>query len=133
MAVKRLSMPVMRLSIAANRASSPSKRASKPSNRCCRSRTSAVRPNSRAPNSSRVMVSSLIASSPDAAFEADGEELLRLDRELHRQLLQDVPAEPVDDQRQRILVGETALAAIEQLVLADLRGRRLVLDPGRGV
>ena len=28
---------------------------------------------------------------------------------------------------------EPALAAIEQLVVADLRGRRLVLDPGRGV
>src|SRR5260221_5380059 len=81
----------------------------------------------------RLWISSIITGLPDAAFEADREELLRLDRELHRQLLQDVPAEAVDDQGQRVLVGEAALAAIEQLVVADLRGRRLVLDPGRRV
>src|SRR5438045_433058 len=69
----------------------------------------------------------------DAAFEADGQELLRLDRELHRQLLQHLFAEPVDDQRQRVFVGKPALAAVEQLVLADLRGRRLAFDAGRRV
>src|SRR4051794_32410227 len=53
----------------------------------------------------------------DAAFEAHREEFLRLDRELHRQFLQDLLAEAVDDQRQGVLVGEAALAAIEQLVL----------------
>src|SRR6185437_4558654 len=73
------------------------------------------------------------ATSSDAAFEADGEELLRLDREFHRQLLQHFLAEAVDDQRQRVLGAETALAAIEQLVIADLRGGGLVLDAGGGV
>src|SRR5438067_10495732 len=119
--------PSKALANPSNRASRPAKRASNPVKRCCRSRTSAVSPNRRAPNSSRVMVSSLMASA-DAAFEADGEELLRLDGELHRQFLQDLLAEAVDDQRQCVLVGEAALAAIEQLVVGNLRGRRLVLD-----
>src|SRR5258707_8373783 len=64
-------------------------------------------------------------TSADTAFEAHRQQLLRLDGELHRQLLQDFLAKSVDDQRQRILVLDAALAAIEQLVLADLRGRRL--------
>src|SRR5205823_11981429 len=33
----------------------------------------------------------------------------------------------------RTLIAQSALAAIELLVLADLRGRRLVLDLGRGI
>ena len=45
----------------------------------------------------------------------------RLDRELHRQLLQHVPT-AVDDERHRLL-RETALPAVEQNVLGDLRGR----------
>src|SRR5207248_10542236 len=72
-------------------------------------------------------------SSDLAAFEADREQLLRLDREFHRQLLQHLLAEAVDDERQRILVREAALPAIEHLVLADLRCRRFVLDARRGV
>src|SRR5580704_18807299 len=68
--------------------------------------------------------------STDAALEAHGEELLRFDRKFHRQLFQDFLAEAVDDQRHRILGAQAALTAIEQLVLADLRGRRFVLDPG---
>src|SRR3954451_8643022 len=70
---------------------------------------------------------------PDAAFEAHGEQLLRLDRKLHWQFLEDLLAEAVDDQRQRILVRQAALAAVEELVLADLRRCRLMLDAGRGV
>src|SRR5260370_37035534 len=62
----------------------------------------------------------------DTAFETDRQQLLRLDGKLHRQLLQHFLAEPVDDQRQRILIAQSALAAIEQQVLAGLRGRRLV-------
>src|ERR1700732_4084919 len=71
--------------------------------------------------------------SSDAAFEAHRQQLLRFDREFHRQLFQHFLAEAVDDQRHRVLGAEPALPAIEQLVLADLRGRRLVLDPGRGI
>src|SRR5882724_4127112 len=73
------------------------------------------------------------ATSSDAALEAHGEQLLRLDREFHRQLLEHFLAKPVDDQRDRILGAQPALAAVEQLILADLRSRRLVLDPGRGI
>src|ERR1700730_697547 len=69
----------------------------------------------------------------DAAFEADGEQLLRFDGQLHGELLQHFLAEAVDDQRQRVLLLEAALLAIEQLIVADLRGRRLVLDPCRRV
>src|SRR6202040_3029085 len=68
--------------------------------------------------------------SSDAAFEAHGEQLLRFDREFHRQLFQHFLAEAVDDQRHGVLGAEPALPAIEQLILADLRRRRLVLDPG---
>src|SRR5690606_11991217 len=64
----------------------------------------------------------------DRPFEADVQQVLRLDRELHRQLLEDLAAESVDDHVDRVFLGEAALAAVEELVLADLRGRRLVLD-----
>src|SRR5215472_12442323 len=39
----------------------------------------------------------------DAALEADGQKLLRLDGEFHRQFLQHLLAETVDDQRHRVL------------------------------
>src|SRR5690606_19836494 len=55
------------------------------------------------------------------------------DRELHRQLAEDLLAETVDDQRDRVLLGDAARAAVEQLVLADLGGGGLVLDRGAGV
>src|SRR5690606_7548118 len=55
------------------------------------------------------------------------------DRELHRQLAEDLLAEAVDDQRDRVLLGDAAAAAVEQLVLADLGGRGLVLDRGAGI
>ena len=55
---------------------------------------------------------------------------MRLDREFHGQLLHHLLAEAVDDQPDRVLVGKAALAAVEQLVLADLGGGRLMLDLG---
>src|SRR5262249_41736302 len=42
-------------------------------------------------------------------------------------------AEAVDDERHRLLRGDPAREAVEQLVFADLRRRRLVLELGRGV
>ena len=48
-------------------------------------------------------------------------------------LLQHVPDEAVDDQCNGFLPRETALHAVEQLVVGDLRRRRLVLDVGRGI
>jgi hypothetical protein len=55
----------------------------------------------------------------DAAFEAHAEQLLRLDRELHRELLEYLLAESADDHRHGVLGGEAALAALEELLLAD--------------
>src|SRR3546814_36643 len=88
----------------------------------------------RRPGRRRVVVRERRArASADAALQADADELLRLDRELHRKLLEHFAAEAVDDQRHGVLFGDAALAAKEELVLADLRGRRLMLDPGRAV
>src|SRR5919199_6616058 len=67
------------------------------------------------------------AGSTDAPFEADLQQLLRLDRELHRQLLQHLAAEAVDDEADRVLLRHAALAAVEELVLGDAAGGRLVL------
>src|SRR2546422_1010450 len=53
--------------------------------------------------------------------------------ELHRQLLEDFLAEAVHDHADRVLRGETALLAVEDLVLADLGGRGLVLHDRRTV
>src|SRR3989441_9338125 len=71
--------------------------------------------------------------SADAALEADAEQLLRLHGKLHRQLAEDFLAEAVHDHRDGVLGLETALPAIEQLVLADFRRRGLVLEPRRAV
>src|SRR5437763_1707954 len=49
-----------------------------------------------------------------AALQRDRDQLLRLDREFHRQLLQHVLDEAVDHERDRLLGREPALAAIEQ-------------------
>src|SRR6185312_6589270 len=62
-----------------------------------------------------------------------GEQVLRLDGELHRQFLEDGLAEAAHDHVHRILLGDAALQAVEELVLADLRGARLVLDRRGGI
>ena len=69
----------------------------------------------------------------DRAFEADRNELLRLDRELHGQLLEDLLAEAVNDHADRALGADAAGEEVEQLVLADLRCRRLVFERSRSV
>jgi hypothetical protein len=58
--------------------------------------------------------------SADAPFETDADEFLRFDRELHRQLLQHLAAEAVDDHRDGLLLRQAALQAVEQLIVADL-------------
>src|SRR5947209_2917359 len=68
------------------------------------------------------------AGLPDASFEAHPDQLLGLDGELHRQLLDDVLDEAVDDQRHRRLVVEASALHVEELVVGDLRGRRLMLE-----
>src|SRR5947208_14583696 len=65
-----------------------------------------------------VISSSGLANGP---LQADAQQVLRLHRELHRQLLEDFLAEAVDDHRDRVLGGEAPLLAVEDLVLADLR------------
>src|ERR1700722_16940906 len=68
-----------------------------------------------------------------ASFETDRDQLLRLGRELHRQLLQHVLDKAVDDEADGLLLAQPALGAIEQHVLGDLRGGRLVLEGRRRV
>src|ERR1700692_523879 len=67
-------------------------------------------------------------SSSDRTLERNRNQLLRLDREFHRQLLQHVLDEAVDDQSGRLLRRQPALAAIEQHLLGNLRGRGFVLE-----
>src|SRR5919109_5390085 len=69
----------------------------------------------------------------NAALQADAQELLRLDGEFHRQVPEHFPAEAAHDQIHRILGRQPALPAIEDLVLADFRCRRFVLDARRRI
>src|SRR3954453_9850452 len=56
------------------------------------------------------------------------DEAVHLDRVLHRQLLDDRLDEAVDDQLRRLLLREPVGHEVEELLLADLRDRRLVAD-----
>src|SRR5690348_5451586 len=68
----------------------------------------------------------------DRSLERDRDQLLCLDCELHRELLQYVLDEAIDDEADRLLLTEPALDAVEQHVLGDLGRRRFVLEHGRG-
>src|SRR3984885_9738302 len=57
--------------------------------------------------------------SSDRSLERNRDQLLRLDRELHRQLLQHVLDEAVDDERGRLLRRQAALPAVKQNVFRD--------------
>src|SRR5205823_14143526 len=69
-----------------------------------------------------------VPASAHAPLQTLPQQLLRLDRELHRQLAEHLLAEAVDDHADRVLRRQAALLAVENLVLADLRRRGLVLD-----
>ena len=56
----------------------------------------------------------------DRAFERDRDQLLRFDREFHRQLLQHVFHKTVDHETDGFLLRQPALHAIEQHVLGNL-------------
>src|SRR3954447_6126504 len=56
------------------------------------------------------------------------DEAVHLDRVLHRQLLDDRLDEAVDDQLRRLLLAQPVGHEVEELLLADLRDRRLVAD-----
>ena len=65
---------------------------------------------------------------PDAPLQRDADQLLRLGHELHGELLEHVAHKAVDDQRHRLLGRKPAAQAVEQLVIGDLGGGRLVLE-----
>src|SRR4051812_11719213 len=67
----------------------------------------------------------------NTSFECNSEELLRFERELHRQLLEYFLAETGDDHRHRLLAGQSALLEVEDLVFPDLRRGRFVLHDRR--
>src|SRR5215813_14793879 len=74
----------------------------------------------------RFLISSIRSSSardthlPDAALEADAQQLLGFHGELHGQLTKDLLAEAIDNHRDRILSRNPALLTVEELILADL-------------
>src|SRR5271170_6249283 len=76
---------------------------------------------------------SIAAMSAHRPFQTDRQQRLRFDRELHRQLLEHRLAKAAHDHVDGVLRGDTARQKIEQLVIADLGGARLVLDRGGGV
>ena len=61
------------------------------------------------------------------------QKFLRLHREFHRKTGEDFPGVPVDNQAHGLFGADAPLVAVEQLVLADLRGRGFVLDDRRRV
>src|SRR5471030_2606616 len=65
------------------------------------------------------------------SFQRDRDQLLRLDCEFHRQLLQHVLDKAVDDETDRLFLAQSALHAIEQHVLGNLRGGGFVLEQRR--
>src|SRR6266705_4953743 len=64
---------------------------------------------------------------PDAAFQTDAQELLRLDCKLHGQLAEHTFAEAVHDHGNGIFRLQPPLPQVEQLILADLRGGSFML------
>src|SRR5690348_3128259 len=75
----------------------------------------------------------LMVISPNRTFERDFQQLLGFHREFHRQFAEHLLAEAVDDHRHRIFLADTARAAVEQLVVGNLRSRSFVLDDRSGV
>ena len=69
----------------------------------------------------------------DRAFETHLQQFLGFDGELHRQFVHDLFGVAVDDESDGIFDTDTALLAVEELVLVDLGDGRLVLDGGGGV
>src|SRR5881396_241257 len=55
----------------------------------------------------------------NAALQGDAQELLRFDGKFHRQLPEDLLAEPADDHVDRVFGRQPALPAVEDLVFSD--------------
>src|SRR5580700_4491499 len=82
----------------------------------------------------RSLTSSMLMSVlSHASFQADAQQLLCLDRKLHRQFAKYLPAESVDDHGDGFLGADPALPQIEDLVLANFRRGGLMLHARGGV
>src|SRR6185369_14677046 len=71
-----------------------------------------------------------VTISADRALHLQLDQAVQLDRVLHRQLFGDRLDEPVDDHLRGLLLVEPAALQVEELLVADLRDRRLVSDVG---
>src|SRR3977135_2696250 len=69
----------------------------------------------------------------DRAFQRDRDQLLRLDRELHRQLLQHVLYKAIDHKTDGLFLPQPAPRAIKTHILGNLRGGRFVLEQRGGI
>src|SRR5580698_5776051 len=67
--------------------------------------------------SSKIVLSSTVLT--DGSFQTHTQQILRLDGEFHRQLLEHHFAEAADNHIDRVLGGNSPLQAIEQLVLTN--------------
>ena len=76
------------------------------------------------------MPSGFSDKSAHAAFECDAEQLLCLDSELHRELVDDLLGVTVHDEADGFLCIDAALVEVEELVLRYFAGRCLVLHDG---
>src|SRR4029077_3346968 len=63
---------------------------------------------------------------PDAAFQADTQQLLRFDGKFHGQFAEDFLTKSVHDHGNRVLCFQSTLAEVKQLVFTDLRCGGLV-------
>src|SRR5438874_13686790 len=72
-------------------------------------------------------------ASSNTPFEADAEQLACFDGKFHRQLLQHLLREAVDDRGHGVFSREPPLLTVEDLVVADLRYRRFMLNSRGGV
>src|SRR3984893_14289844 len=66
----------------------------------------------------------------DTTFQFQSQQTLRFNCELHWQLQENVFAEAIDDQRNRIFLRDAALLQVEKLFFANLRSRSFVLHAG---
>src|SRR5216684_2259873 len=73
------------------------------------------------------------SASPDAAFQTDTQQLLRLHREFHGQLTEHTLAEAIHDHGNGVFPLQPALSQVEELVFTDLRGGSLMFHAGARV
>src|SRR5690606_12212403 len=81
--------------------------------------------------SAAVTPSIVFVASANAPLHLQLDESVQLDGVLQRQLLRDRLDEAAHDHRRRLVLAETATHEVEELLLADLRDRRLVPDVRR--